>query len=274
MVRELFPFVFLVLRGTKFLIMERKKVLITGATAGFGRAIAIKFAEHHYDVIITGRREERLAELEDLIRETYEVDVLSLCFDVRDRKAVVAAFDAIPHSWKGIDILINNAGLAVGLATIQEGDIDDWEVMIDTNMKGLLYVSRAVMPGMVERKAGHIINIGSVAGKETYGKGNVYCATKFAVDALTKSMRIDLLPHNIRVSSICPGLAETEFSLVRFKGDAERAKVPYQNIDALTAEDVAETVYFVASRPAHVCINDVVIMPTAQANTHDIVKKN
>jgi 3-hydroxy acid dehydrogenase/malonic semialdehyde reductase len=253
--------------------MERKIVLITGATAGFGRAMAIKFAEHNYNVIITGRRKERLDELEELIKNTYEVNVLSLCFDVRKRAEVKDTLDAIPHAWKRIDILINNAGLAVGLSTIQEGDIDDWETMIDTNIKGLLYISRAIMPGMVERNSGHIINIGSVAGKEAYLKGNIYCATKFAVDALTKSMRIDLLPHNIKVSSICPGLAETEFSLVRFKGDAERAKVPYQNIDALMAEDIADTAYFVASRPPHVCISDVIITPTGQANAHDIFKK-
>jgi len=253
--------------------MERKIVLITGATAGFGRATAIKFAEHNYNVIITGRRQERLNELEKIIRETYDVDVLSLCFDIRNRMGVKDAVDAIPDNWKKVDILVNNAGLAMGLSTIQEGDIDDWETMIDTNIKGLLYMSRAIMPGMVERNAGHIINIGSVAGKEAYLKGNIYCATKFAVDALTKSMRIDLLPHNIKVTSISPGLAETEFSLVRFKGNAERAKVPYQNIAALTAEDIADTVYFVASRPLHVCINDIVIMPTAQANTHYTFKK-
>ena len=253
--------------------MERKIVFITGATAGFGRATAIKFAEHNYNVIITGRRKERLDELEELIKNKYNVNVLSLCFDVRKRMEVKEIIEAIPHAWNSIDVLVNNAGLAMGLSMIQEGNIDDWEIMIDTNIKGLLYISRAVIPGMIERHSGHIINIGSLAGKEAYPKGNVYCATKFAVDALTKSMRIDLLPHNIKVSSICPGLAETEFSLVRFKGDADRAKVPYQNIDALTAEDIADTIYFVASRPAHVCINDVVLSPTAQANAHDIIKK-
>jgi NADP-dependent 3-hydroxy acid dehydrogenase YdfG len=253
--------------------MERKIVFITGATAGFGRATAIKFAEHNYNVIITGRRKERLDELEELIKNKYNVNVLSLCFDVRKRMEVKEIIEAIPHAWNSIDVLVNNAGLAMGLSMIQEGNIDDWEIMIDTNIKGLLYISRAVIPGMIERHSGHIINIGSLAGKEAYPKGNVYCATKFAVDALTKSMRIDLLPHNIKVSSICPGLAETEFSLVRFKGDADRAKVPYQNIDALTAEDIADTIYFVASRPANVCINDVVLSPTAQANAHDIFKK-
>lgn len=253
--------------------MERKIVLITGATAGFGWATAIKFAEHNYNVIITGRRQERLDELEKILRNTYEVDVLSLRFDIRHRKEVEEGVHDIPHSWKKIDVLINNAGLAQGLSTIQEGNIDDWETMIDTNIKGLLYMSRAIMPGMVERNSGHIINIGSLAGKEAYLKGNVYCATKFAVDALTKSMRIDLLPHNIRVTSICPGLAETEFSLVRFKGDAERAKQPYKDIDALKAEDIADVIYFAASRPAHVCINDILITPTAQANTTHTLKK-
>ena len=254
--------------------MDRKIVLVTGATAGFGRATAIKFAEQNFNVIITGRRQERLTELEGFLKEKYGVMVLSLCFDVRDRMAVKAAVEGIPAAWQRIDVLVNNAGLAMGLSTIQEGNIDDWETMIDTNIKGLLYISRAIMPGMVERNVGHIINIGSVAGKDAYARGNVYCATKFAVDALTKSMRIDLLPYNIKVTSICPGLAETEFSLVRFKGDAERAKVPYQNIDALQAEDIAETVWFVASRPAHVCINDIIIMPTAQASPHDVFKRN
>ena len=254
--------------------MDRKIVLVTGATAGFGRATAIKFAEQNFNVIITGRRQERLTDLEGFLKEKYGVMVLSLCFDVRDRMAVKAAVEGIPAAWQRIDVLVNNAGLAMGLSTIQEGNIDDWETMIDTNIKGLLYISRAIMPGMVERNVGHIINIGSVAGKDAYARGNVYCATKFAVDALTKSMRIDLLPYNIKVTSICPGLAETEFSLVRFKGDAERAKVPYQNIDALQAEDIAETVWFVASRPAHVCINDIIIMPTAQDSPHDVFKRN
>ncbi|MEI6817831.1 MAG: SDR family oxidoreductase [Bacteroidota bacterium] len=253
--------------------MERKIVLITGATSGFGWATAIKFAEHNYNVIITGRRQERLEELEQIIKNTYEVNVLTLQFDIRKKEEVNSAIGSIPHAWKNIDVLVNNAGLALGLSTIQEGDINDWEIMIDTNIKGLLYISRGIMPGMVERNSGHIINIGSVAGKEAYGKGNVYCATKFAVDALTKSMRIDLLPHNIKVTSICPGLAETEFSLVRFKGDAERAKVPYANFEALTAEDIADVVYFTASRPAHVCLNDIVITPTAQANAHDSFRK-
>ena len=248
-------------------------VLITGATAGFGKAMAIKFAEHRYDVIITGRRTERLAALEEEIKKTYDVKVFTLSFDVRKRKEVETALNSLPHDWKKVDVLINNAGLASGLSTIQDGDIDDWEVMIDTNVKGLLYVSRTVMPWMVERNKGHIINIGSIAGKETYQRGNIYCATKFAVDAISKSMRIDMLPHGIKVTAINPGAAETEFSLVRFKGDAERAKVTYKDYEPLQANDIAEIVYFAASRPAHVVMNDIVITPLAQANTSYLIKK-
>lgn len=248
-------------------------IFITGSTAGFGKAIAIKFAEHGYDVIINGRRTELLKKLEDEIKNTYGVKVFSLPFDVRDKKSVEEAVHALPHDWKNIDVLVNNAGLAQGLSLIQDGDIADWETMIDTNVKGLLYVSRAVMPLMIENKKGHIINLSSIAGKEAYQKGNIYCATKFAVDALTKSMRIDLLEHKIRVTSIDPGAAETEFSLVRFKGDAERAKKAYLGYEPLKAEDIAEVAYFAASRPPHVCLNDIVMTPTAQANTSYILKK-
>lgn len=248
-------------------------IFITGSTAGFGKAIAIKFAEHGYDIIINGRRTELLKKLEDEIVSTYGVKVFSLQFDVRDRNTVEASINALPHDWKNIDVLVNNAGLAQGLSTIQEGDIDDWEVMIDTNLKGLLYVSRTIMPLMIANKKGHIINLSSIAGKEAYMKGNIYCATKFAVDALTKSMRIDLLEHKIKVTSVSPGAAETEFSLVRFKGDADRAKKTYSGYEPLKAEDIAEVVYFAASRPAHVCLNDIVMTPTAQANTSYILKK-
>jgi NADP-dependent 3-hydroxy acid dehydrogenase YdfG len=248
-------------------------IFITGATAGFGKAIAIKFAEHGYDVIINGRRTDRLKTLEDEIKNTFNVKVFSLPFDVRDKKAVEAAVHSLPHDWKKIDVLVNNAGLAQGLSLIQDGNTDDWETMIDTNMKGLLFISRAIMPLMIENKKGHIINLSSIAGKEAYQKGNIYCATKFAVDALTKSMRIDLLEHKIRVTSISPGAAETEFSLVRFKGDAERAKKAYIGYEPLKAEDIAEVAYFAASRPAHVCLNDIVMTPTAQANTSYILKK-
>ena len=193
----------------------KKIIFITGATAGFGKAIAFKFAEHGYNVILNGRREDRLRAIEQTLTEQFGAQVLSLAFDIRDRQAVEQSINSLPHDWKKIDVLVNNAGLAAGLSLIQDGQIDDWELMIDTNLKGLLYVSRAIMPLMVNQKSGHIINISSIAGKEAYQKGNVYCATKFAVDALTKSMRIDLLEHGIKVTSIDPGAAETEFSLVR-----------------------------------------------------------
>ncbi len=241
--------------------------LITGATAGIGKATAEIFAKHGYAVIITGRRKERLAELEKSLKEKYKVDVLSLCFDVRNLKEVEKAIDSMSSVWKQIDVLVNNAGLASGLSTIQEGNIDDWEVMIDTNVKGLLYITRNISPIMIENNKGHIVNISSVAGKEVYANGNVYCASKHAVDALSKAMRIDMLPHGIKVTNIAPGMIETEFSLVRFKGDAEKAKKPYLGLQPLVAEDIAETIYWVCSRPAHVNINDIVITPTAQANS-------
>lgn len=250
-----------------------KTALITGATSGFGKAIAIKFAEHGYRVIITGRRSERLAALEDEIKKVFETKVFSLPFDVRDRKAVNNALNSLPHDWKKIDVLVNNAGLAQGLSTIQEGDVDDWETMIDTNVKGLLYVSRVIMPWMIEQGYGHIINISSIAGKEAYAKGNVYCATKHAVDALTKSMRIDLLPHGIKVTSVDPGAAETEFSIARFKGDTEKAKNVYAGYEPLHAEDIADVVYFAASRPPHVVLNDIIVTPLAQANTSHLLRK-
>lgn len=248
-------------------------IFITGATAGFGKAIAYRFAQRGYDLIINGRREERLREIEEDISSNFGVRVLSLPFDVRNRTEVENAIHSLPDSFKAIDILVNSAGLASGLSTIQDGDIDDWEKMIDTNVKGLLYVSRLVMPIMIERKQGHIINIASIAGKETYAKGNVYCATKHAVDSLSKAMRIDLLPYGIKVTNIAPGAAETEFSLVRFKGDAERAKSVYAGYEPLTADDIAEIVYFAASRPHHVVLNDITITPLAQANTSYMVKK-
>jgi 3-hydroxy acid dehydrogenase/malonic semialdehyde reductase len=247
--------------------------LITGASSGFGRAIALKFAEHGWDVIITGRRKEKLEELEHIILDTYETKVYSLCFDVRDRKQVKIELDALPHFWKEIDVLVNNAGLASGMSAIYDGDIDDWEKMIDTNVKGLLYVSRSILPWMIERKRGHVINIGSTAGKDAYAYGNVYCGSKFAVDAITKSMRIDLLPHGIKVTAVNPGAAETEFSLVRFKGDAEKAKSIYKGFDPLQAKDIADVVWFAASRPPHVNLNDIVITPLAQANSVYINKK-
>lgn len=251
----------------------KKTIMITGATSGFGKAIAIKFAKNGYDIIITGRRKERLVELEKKLLASGGIRVLSLNFDVRNRDEVAEVISGLPEEWKKIDILVNNAGLAAGMDHIDAGNIDDWERMIDTNVKGLLYVTRAVAPLMVARNQGHIFNIGSIAGKETYENGNVYCATKFAVDALSKSMRIDLLKNNIKVTHIAPGMAETEFSLVRFKGDEEKAKTFYKGIDTLNADDIADVIYYCATLPAHVCINDLVITPTQQAGVNNNYRK-
>lgn len=255
-----------------------KTILITGATSGFGEASARRFAAEGWRVIITGRRRDRLdalqRELEGLhgtVERGHVAHVLR--FDVRDRAAVDAAIAGLPPEWNTIDVLLNNAGLAAGLAPLQEGSADDWDRMLDTNVKGLLNVSRAVIPGMIKRKRGHIINIGSTAGKEVYAKGNVYCASKFAVDALTKAMRIDLLEHGVKVTQIAPGAAETEFSVVRFSGDEDRAKQVYQGFDPLRAEDIADIVHYVATLPSHVCINDLVVTPTAQANSMNIVRR-
>ncbi|HOB84213.1 MAG TPA: SDR family NAD(P)-dependent oxidoreductase, partial [Bacteroidales bacterium] len=242
----------------------KKIIMITGATAGFGRATARKFAKNGYDVIITGRRKERLDELEKELGE-YKVEVLTLNFDVRKRYEVADIISGLPDKWKHIDILVNNAGLAVGLSHVDDADVDDWDRMVDTNVKGLLYVTRAVAPLMVARKRGHIFNISSIAGTDIYENGNVYCATKSAVNSLSKAMRIDLLKHNIKVTNIAPGMAETEFSLVRFKGDKEQAKQVYTGVDALTGDDIAEVIYYCATLPAHVCINDLSITPTQQA---------
>ena len=253
--------------------MIRKTAFITGATSGFGKAIAYHFAQHGWNLILTGRRKERLDAMEKDITARQEVRVLTLCFDVRDRAATALAIGDLPHDWKNIDVLVNNAGLASGLSLIQDGEIDDWETMIDTNIKGLLYVTRSILPLMIARKSGHVINISSIAGKEAYLKGNVYCATKHAVDALTKSMRIDTLVHGIKVTSIDPGAAETEFSLVRYHGDEERARKVYEGYTPLHAEDIADIVYFAATRPPHVVINDLVVTPLAQANTSHIVKQ-
>jgi 3-hydroxy acid dehydrogenase / malonic semialdehyde reductase len=243
-----------------------KIIMITGATAGIGKATAIKFAEKGYNVIITGRRKERLSELEIELTGKYKVEVLSLNFDVRNSTMVADVVSNLPEEWKKIDILVNNAGLAVGMNHIDSGNIDDWERMIDTNVKGLLYVTRAVTPLMVARNSGYIFNISSIAGKEEYENGNVYCASKHAVDSLSRSMRIDLLKHNIKVTNIAPGMAETEFSLVRFKGDEERAKAVYKGFDAMSGKDIADAIFYCANMPPHVCINDLVITPTQQAN--------
>jgi 3-hydroxy acid dehydrogenase/malonic semialdehyde reductase len=246
--------------------------LITGATSGIGKSTAIEFAKNGYDLIITGRRKERLDELNTMLTQEYSIKVLNLCFDVRDEKQVEAAIHSIPTEFKKIDVLVNNAGLAAGLSAIQDGKLAHWEQMIDTNIKGLLYVTKHISTILIENKKGHIINVGSIAGKEVYANGNVYCATKHAVDALNKGMRIDLLPHGIKVSSVNPGMVETEFSIVRFDGDEERAKKVYENIQPLKPEDIAETIYWMASRPAHVNINDLIIMPTIQANATTVLR--
>jgi len=244
-----------------------RTILISGATSGIGKSCAYYFAKNNDRLIITGRRNERLQELKTELSEKFKIEVCTLSFDIRDNKAVKSAVESLPENWKNIDILINNAGLASGLSTIQEGDLEDWEKMIDTNVKGLLYLSRAIMPKMIERKKGHIINIGSIAGKEVYPNGNVYCSTKHAVDALTKAMRIDLLPHMIKVSQIAPGAVETEFSIVRFHGDKDKADKVYEGFTPLTPDDIADAVFYVANLPAHVNINDLLIMPTAQASS-------
>ncbi|MCX6318532.1 MAG: SDR family NAD(P)-dependent oxidoreductase [Bacteroidetes bacterium] len=244
----------------------RKIVLITGATSGFGKACAYLFAQHGYDLIINGRRTERLQELADEVEKKYNVAVLQCPFDVRNEKEVFDAIDAIPEKWKAIDVLINNAGLAAGRDYFDEGNLDDWNAMIDTNVKGFMYVAKAVSQLMAKRKQGHIINLGSVAGKQVYEKGNVYCASKFAVDALSQGMRIDLLRHHIKVTAINPGAAETEFSLVRFKGDEATAKSIYNGLQALSADDVAAVIYYCTTLPAHVCINDLTLSCTQQAD--------
>lgn len=244
----------------------KRTIMITGATAGFGKAIARKFAENGFNVIITGRRKERLDDL-SVELATSGARVLSLNFDVRDQNEVFSAISNLPEEWKNIDILVNNAGLAAGLGHIDQGDTDDWNRMIDTNVKGLLYVTRAVAPLMVKKNSGHIINIGSIAGIEAYENGNVYCASKAAVNSLSKSMRIDLLKNNIKVTHIAPGMANTEFSVVRFNGDQQKADAVYNGMDPLTAEDIADVIYYCSTLPPHVCINELVITPTQQANT-------
>ena len=243
-----------------------KIAFITGATAGIGEACAMKFAENNYNLIIIGRRKDRLDRLGTDLQKKFGIAVLPVVLDVRDKHMVKDFISSLPEEWKNIDILVNNAGLALGLDPFHRGEEEDWEIMIDTNIKGLLYVGRAVSQIMVERAHGHIINIGSIAGKEVYPKGNVYSATKHAVDAITKGMRQDLFRHGIRVTQVAPGAVETEFSKVRFKGDEDRAATVYQHYRPLTATDIADVVYFTASRPPHVNINDVVVMPTDQAN--------
>jgi len=248
----------------------QKTVFITGATSGIGRATA-KLLAKDYRLILCGRRQERLNELQKELSSITEIYTLN--FDVKDKDAVSKAINSLPSNWTQIDILINNAGNAHGLGAIQNGSLEDWDNMIDINVKGLLYVSKAIIPNMVERKSGHIVNIGSIAGREVYPNGNVYCASKFAVDAINNGMRLDLNAYNIKVTSINPGMVETEFSLVRFKGDAEKATSVYKGLEALKPEDIAETIAFVISRPAHVNLSDITIFPTAQASATIVNRK-
>jgi NADP-dependent 3-hydroxy acid dehydrogenase YdfG len=244
--------------------MKSKIAFITGATSGIGKATATVFAKNNIQLILCGRRAERLSELKEELSKFTKVTTLQ--FDIRNKKEVFKAIESLPIEFQNIDILINNAGNAHGLSTIQEGDLDDWDAMIDINVKGLLYVSKAIIPKMVEKNSGFVVNIGSIAGKEVYPNGNVYCASKHAVNALNKAMRIDLNKHKIRVSAIHPGAVETEFSEVRFKGDKEKSKNVYKGFDALQANDIAEIIYFVITRPNHVNIEDLVVYPTAQAS--------
>lgn len=246
-----------------------KIALVTGASSGIGWATAELLAAEGYNLIICGRREERLKELSQKV----PVKTLELIFDVRDREGVKRALDSIPEEWKSIDVLLNNAGNAHGLSKLQDGNLDDWDAMIDINVKGLLYVTKAIVPGMIARGTGHIVNIGSIAGKEVYPNGNVYCASKHAVDAINNGMRLDLVGTGVKVSQVCPGLVETEFSLVRFKGDEDRSNTVYQGFDALTAFDVADLIRFIVTRPAHVNISDSIIFPAAQVASTIVDKK-
>ena len=246
-----------------------KTILITGATSGIGKATAEIFAQQGARLILCGRREERLKTLQ----KELDTPCHTLCFDVRDRQGVFSAIESLPSEWKTIDLLVNNAGNAHGLDPVEKASLDDWDAMIDSNVKGLMYVTKAILPQMVERKKGHIINLGSIAGIEVYPKGNVYCASKYAVDAFTQGLRIDLNPYNIRVSAIHPGLVETEFSEVRFKGDTQRAAQVYATLDALQAEDVADAIFYMAQCPPHVTVADLTLLPTAQANATIINRK-
>lgn len=248
--------------------------LITGATSGIGKACARAFADRGYDLILTGRREDRLSELQEILSEQTNSKICVLKFDIRNNLEVEDKLFSLPAEWRSIDVLINNAGLSLGLEPINEGSLNDWDVMIDTNVKGLLYVTKIVSNWMIEKQKGHIVNIGSIAGKETYQNGNVYCATKHAVDSLNLAMRVDLLKYGIKVTGIHPGAVETEFSEVRFKGDKEKAANVYEGFEPLTPADIAETILFAVSRPLHVNINDLVIMPTAQASAFYPIKKN
>lgn len=248
-----------------------KIILITGASSGLGKATAEKFAAEGWNLILTARRKEKLAVVVNDIEKKYGVKTLSLIFDVQDKKAVFEHLENLPKEWQAINVLLNNAGLALGRDPFEDANLEDWETMIDTNLKGLLYASKAVLPFIIAQK-GHIINIGSTAGKEVYKDGNVYCATKHAVDAISKAQRIDLLQHQVKVTAIHPGAVETDFSLVRFKGDTTKADAVYAGYTPLKAEDIADTIWYVANTPEHVCINDLVITCTAQGNSTTIFK--
>ncbi len=251
----------------------KKIALVTGATSGIGRATALMLARNGYDLIITGRRLDRLTELSETLVQQFCVRAYIMNFDIRDRQQTDVAFDQLPMEWQSIDLLINNAGLAAGASGIEDGQWAHWEQMIDTNVKGLLYLSKKVIPFMVNRKSGHIVNLSSVAASQVYAGGNVYCATKHAVDAITKGMRVDLLKYGIRVSSVSPGMVATEFSIVRYDGDAAKAAKVYDGVTPLSADDVADTIEFIVTRPAHVNINDVLIMPTQQAMAYYVDRK-
>ncbi len=245
--------------------MEKRIVLITGATSGIGEAAALLLAENNFKLILCGRRKDRLDTLKARLSPATEIH--TLVFDVRDKEAVKKAINTLPEAWKKIDVLINSAGNAHGLDPIQTGNVDDWDAMIDINVKGLLYVCHEIVPAMAERKSGHVVNIGSIAGKEVYPNGNVYSASKFAVDALTRGMRIDLNASGIKVTSINPGMVETEFSLVRFKGDQDRSAMVYKGLDPLKGKDIADIILYVLTRPAHVVLADITVFPTAQASS-------
>jgi 3-hydroxy acid dehydrogenase / malonic semialdehyde reductase len=244
----------------------KKTVFITGASSGIGLACARKFARNGYRLILNARRVEKLNAISDELKNQFGTEVFIIAFDVRDKESVFYQIESLPEEWQNIDILINNAGLAAGLAELHNAEIDDWEKMIDTNIKGLLYVSKAIVPGMIKRMSGHIINIGSIAGKETYMKGGVYCGTKHAVESVTRAQRMELLPYNIKVTLLNPGAVNTEFSIVRFKGDKMAAENVYKGFKPLSGEDIAECLYFCATLPDHVNVNDMLVMPAAQAS--------
>ena len=250
-----------------------KTVLITGATSGIGKATAYRFAKENHKLILTGRRKERLESVASDLKNKFNSQVITLCFDIRRKSEVETNLESLTEEWKHIDILINNAGLAAGLDPVDTASTDDWDTMIDTNVRGLLYISRKIIPWMKKQGNGHIFNLGSIAGKDVYPKGSVYCATKHAVDDITKGMRIDLLPYGIKVTQISPGAVETEFSIVRFKGDIERAKLVYQGYEPLQGEDVAEVIHFITTLPERVNVNDILVMPQAQANATLFNKK-